>query len=49
MFRLKTFLGIATMLIATTASGAMPVQQDAKQPIYTITINDDDRTTKAIK
>src|SRR5437773_11441704 len=48
MTRLKMILAIASVLIAATPAAAMQVQQRDKQPIYTITINVVDRTTKAI-
>jgi outer membrane protein OmpA-like peptidoglycan-associated protein len=41
-------LAIVSLLIAVTPSRAAPIQQRAKQPIYTITINVVDRTTTAI-
>src|SRR5205823_11140395 len=44
----KMILAIASLLIAVTPAGAAQVPQRAKQPIYTITINVVDRTTKAI-
>src|SRR5437868_3008022 len=46
--KLKMILAIASLLIAVTAAGATQVQPRGKQPIYTITINVVDRTTKAI-
>src|SRR6478672_714049 len=48
MKRFKMILAIASALIAATPAGATQVQQRGKQPIYTITINVVDRTTKAI-
>jgi outer membrane protein OmpA-like peptidoglycan-associated protein len=48
MSKFKMSLVIATVLAAVTPAGAMQVEQRAKQPIYTITINVVDRTTKAI-
>src|SRR5437773_6746345 len=48
MTRLKMILAIASVLIAATPAAAMQVQQRGKQPIYTVTINVVDRTTKAI-
>ena len=44
----KMFLAIASLLIAAAPVGATQIQQRGKQPIYTITINVVDRTTKAI-
>jgi outer membrane protein OmpA-like peptidoglycan-associated protein len=56
MRKLKMLLAIVSFLIAVVPAGARPpttlgrtqVQQRGKQPIYTITINVVDRTTKAI-
>jgi hypothetical protein len=56
MRKLKMILAIVSFLIAVVPAGARPptspgrtqVQQRGKQPIYTITINVVDRTTKAI-
>jgi outer membrane protein OmpA-like peptidoglycan-associated protein len=48
MKKLKMIVAIASLLIAAAPAGAMQVQQRGKQPIYTITINVVDRTTKAI-
>ena len=52
MKKLKMILAIASLLIAATparaASARRKCKQRAKQPIYTITINVVDRTTKAI-
>jgi outer membrane protein OmpA-like peptidoglycan-associated protein len=49
MRKLKMLLAIATLLIASSPAGAQnPGQVRAKQPIYTITINVVDRSTKAI-
>src|ERR1041385_8818173 len=42
------FLAIVSLLIAVMPARAAQIQQRAKQPIYTITINVVDRTTKAI-
>jgi outer membrane protein OmpA-like peptidoglycan-associated protein len=47
--KLKIILTIASLLIVVVPAAARPqVQQPAKQPIYTITINVVARTTKAI-
>ena len=48
MKRLKTILGLVCLQIATMSAIAAPILQTAKQPIYTITINVVDRSTKAI-
>jgi len=56
MRKLKMILAIVSFLIAVIPAGARPpttpgrtqVQQRGRQPIYTITINVVDRTTKAI-
>src|SRR5438552_15916489 len=48
MKKLTMILAMASVLIAATQAGAAQVQQRGKQPIYTITINVVDRTTKAI-
>src|SRR5204862_6069642 len=48
MKRFKMVLAIAALLIAVAPAGATQIQQRGKQPIYTITINVVDRTTKAI-
>ena len=49
MKKLKMILAIASLLIAATpAARRRQVQTRGKQPIYTITINVVDRTTKAI-
>jgi outer membrane protein OmpA-like peptidoglycan-associated protein len=48
MNKLRMLLAIVSLLIAVTPSRAAPIQQRAKQPIYTITINVVDRTTTAI-
>jgi len=48
MKRFKIIFAIASALIAAMPAGATQVQQRGKQPIYTITINVVDRTTKAI-
>jgi outer membrane protein OmpA-like peptidoglycan-associated protein len=48
MKRLTMILAIASFLTAVTPAGARQVKQGGKQPIYTITINVVDRTTKAI-
>src|ERR1700674_1650237 len=48
MNKLRMLLAIVSLLAAVTPSRAAPFQQRAKQPIYTITINVVDRTTKAI-
>ena len=41
-------LVVVSLLTALTSAGATQVKQGGKQPIYTITINVVDRTTKAI-
>jgi hypothetical protein len=48
MNKLRMLLATVSLLIAVTPARAAQVQQRAKQPIYTITINVVDRTTKAI-
>jgi outer membrane protein OmpA-like peptidoglycan-associated protein len=48
MSKFKMSLAIATVLAAVTPAGALQVEPRPKQPIYTITINVVDRTTKAI-
>jgi outer membrane protein OmpA-like peptidoglycan-associated protein len=48
MKRLTMILVIVSLLTAVTPAGARQVKQGGKQPIYTITINVVDRTTKAI-
>ena len=48
MKRLKTILGLVCLPITMMSAIAAPMPQTAKQPIYTITINVVDRTTKAI-
>jgi outer membrane protein OmpA-like peptidoglycan-associated protein len=48
MNKLKMLLAIVSLTVAVTPARAAPAQQRAKQPIYTITINVVDRTTKAI-
>jgi outer membrane protein OmpA-like peptidoglycan-associated protein len=46
--KLTTILSTALLLAVAAPGGATQVQQKEKQPIYTITINVVDRTTKAI-
>lgn len=49
MKKLKTILAIGSFLVAATPSIAQtPAQPGGKQPIYTITINVVDRSTKAV-
>ncbi|PYS39376.1 MAG: flagellar motor protein MotB [Acidobacteria bacterium] len=48
MRKLKMVLAMVSLLIAVMPAGAAQIQQRGKQPIYTITINVVDRTTKAI-
>ena len=48
MKKMKMIFAIASVLIAAVPAGAMQIQQRGKQPIYTITINVVDRTTKAM-
>src|ERR1041385_7834463 len=48
MRKLKAILAIVSLPIAVMSASAAQVPQHAKQPIYTITINVVDRTTKAI-
>jgi hypothetical protein len=48
MTKLKMVLAIVSSLIVVVPAGAAQIQQRGKQPIYTITINVVDRTTKAI-
>ena len=49
MKKLNVLSAIASLLIATASAGAQtPAQVRGKQPIYTITINVVERTTKAI-
>ena len=49
MRKLKVLLAIATLLIAARTAGAQtPVQVRGKQPIYTITVNVVERSTKAV-
>jgi len=46
--QLKAILAMVSLPLAVMSSGAAQIPQRAKQPIYTITINVVDRTTKAI-
>jgi outer membrane protein OmpA-like peptidoglycan-associated protein len=48
MRKLKAILAIVSLPIAVMSASAAQVPQHSKQPIYTITINVVDRTTKAI-
>ena len=48
MTKLTTIISTALLLAIAVPGGATQVQQKDKQPIYTITINVVDRTTKAI-
>jgi outer membrane protein OmpA-like peptidoglycan-associated protein len=48
MKKLTMILAIVSLLTAVTPAGARQVKQGGKQPIYTITINVVDRTTKAV-
>jgi outer membrane protein OmpA-like peptidoglycan-associated protein len=48
MRKLKAILAIVSLPIAVMSASATQVPQHSKQPIYTITINVVDRTTKAI-
>jgi outer membrane protein OmpA-like peptidoglycan-associated protein len=49
MRKLNMFVAIASLLIATGPAGAQsPAQVDGKQPIYRITINVVERSTKAV-
>ena len=48
MKKLTMILVVVSLLTALTSAGATQVKQGGKQPIYTITINVVDRTTKAI-
>ena len=48
MEKSKIILAIASLLIAVAPAGATAVQQRGKQPIYTITINVVERSTKAL-
>src|SRR4030095_6000276 len=49
MRKLKMLLAIVSLLIAASAAGAKtPAQSRGKQPIYTITVNVVERSTKAV-
>ena len=48
MEKSRITLVIAPLLFAFASAGATQVQQGGKQPIYTITINVVERTTKAV-
>src|SRR3954463_9794737 len=48
MKTLKTILALVSLPIAAMAAGGAQIPQRSKQPLYTITINVVERTTKAI-
>ena len=48
MKKLKAMLALVSLPMAVMSASAAQIPQRAKQPIYTITINVVDRTTKAI-
>jgi hypothetical protein len=48
MRKLKAILATVSLPLAVMSASAAQVPQHSKQPIYTITINVVDRTTKAI-